>query len=298
MAGFFKFMDCLLNTKIEELEKVFSGKVRDVYKVDDETLLLVATDRISAFDVILPNGIPERGKILTSISNKWFSMFDFPNHVISKEPFSVLPFLKRYKELFKRAVLVKRAKKIEAECIVRGYLFGTAYKDYVRDGSVCGIKLEKGLKLAQKLPTPIFTPSTKAKSGHDENIDFEKFSKIVGGEELAKLIADTSLKIYERAHHLLLDKGIILADTKFEFGFSKDGELILIDEILTPDSSRFWEKNEYKVGTSPKSFDKQIVRDYLEENWDKKSPPPILPPHVVEKTKLRYEIIEKIILSI
>lgn len=293
-------MRAVVATDIKELRKLFSGKVRDVYEVDDSKLLIVATDRISAFDVIFNEGIPGKGEALTRISNKWFSMVKYPHHLLSTEPHRELDFLSNYPELSARCVLVKRLKRLDVECVARGYLFGSAYKDYVRTGSVCGIKLPANLRLAEKLPEPIFTPATKAELGqHDENIDYDRFVEIVGNEDLAGLIKDITIDVYRWAHDLLIEKGIILADTKIEFGVDEGGNLYIIDELLTPDSSRFWSVESYAPGVSPVNFDKQFIRDYLESiGWNKQPPPPPLPPEVIEKTIERYKYIENIILSL
>ncbi len=292
-------MTAVVETSIKELRKLFSGKVRDVYEVDDARLLIVATDRISAFDVVFREGIPEKGRILTRVSNKWFSMVDHRHHLLSTTPEKELPFLKNYPELEERAVLVKRLKRIDIEFVARGYLFGSAYKDYIKTGSVCGIKLPQGMKLAERLPEPIFTPATKAKSGHDENITIEEYKKVVGNEKLAEYLMETTVKIYKWAHDLLIEKGIILADTKMEFGLDEDGTPYIIDELITPDSSRFWSTDTYRPGISPPNFDKQFIRDYLETlDWDKRPPAPPLPQEIIEKTVERYRAIERIILSL
>ena len=293
-------MEAVTTTQIKELKKLFSGKVRDVYQVDEDRILLVATDRISAFDVVFREGIPGKGQVLTRISNKWFSMIDqIPNHLISTRPQEELPFLAHYPELEDRAVLVKRLKRLDVECVARGYLFGSAWKEYQATGEVCGIKLPPGMKQAERLPRPIFTPATKAESGHDENVSFQECIKIIGDEEIANKVKEITLEIYSWAHNLLWDRGIILSDTKFEFGLDPEGNLYLIDEVLTPDSSRFWSRETYRVGTSPPNYDKQFIRDYLETlDWDKKPPPPPLPREIIEKTIARYREIEEVILSL
>ena len=293
-------MEAVTSTNIKELKKLFSGKVRDVYRVDEGRILLVATDRISAFDVVFNEGIPGKGQVLTRISVKWFSMINqIPNHIISPRPQEELPFLANYPELEDRAVLVKSLKRLDVECVARGYLFGSAWKDYQATGEICGVKLPAGMKQAERLPRPIFTPATKASSGHDENIPFEECIKIVGDERVANKIREVTLEIYSWAHNLLWDRGIILSDTKLEFGLDEEGNLYLIDEVLTPDSSRFWSKETYRVGTSPPNYDKQFIRDYLETlDWDKKPPPPPLPPEIIQKTIARYREIEEIILSL
>jgi phosphoribosylaminoimidazole-succinocarboxamide synthase len=279
----------LINTEIPGAKKLFSGKVRDVYEVNDELLVIVSTDRISAFDYVFPNGIPGKGIILNKISNFWFSKIDFiKNHIVETDytkfpkPFCDAHFLKD------RAVLSKRAQKLDFECIARGYIIGSGWKDYKKSGEICGIKLQPGLMLAQELNEPIFTPSTKAEIGHDENIDFEAMVDVYGKKK-AEEIKENTLKIYSFARDLLKKSEIILADTKLEFGYINN-ELILIDEVLTPDSSRFWDKTKYKAGTSPLSFDKQYIRDYLDTTtWDKNSPAPSLPDEIVAKTLEKYQ---------
>ncbi len=266
-----------------------TGKVRDVYDFGSE-LLIVASDRISAFDYILPTLIPNKGKILTQVSAFWFERTGHivPNHMISIEtadfPASAQPYAA---ELAGRSMLVKKTDLIEIECVVRGYLIGTGWKEYQATGEVCGIRLPKDLNLADKLPEPIFTPAIKARTGHDENVSFDVVADQIG-TDLAAHLRSTSLALYEYARVYALSKGIIIADTKFEFGLL-DGQLILIDEALTPDSSRFWPLETYLPGISPPSFDKQIVRDYLEANWDKNPPVPGLPEEIVAKTVREYE---------
>ncbi len=293
-------MDAVTKTDIKELEPLYKGKVRDIYRVDDETMLMVATDRISAFDVVFNEGIPGKGVVLTRVSNKWFSMIDWiPNHLVSTSPVEQLPFMARYPELEGRTVLVRRLKRLDVECVARGYLFGSAWKEYKETGRVCGIELPPGMKQAQPLPEPIFTPATKAESGHDENITAGECIELLGDESLFNRLRDESLRIYSTAHKLLKEKGIVLSDTKFEFGLDAQGNLYLIDEVLTPDSSRFWDASQYQVGTSPPNFDKQFIRDYLETlDWDKTPPPPPLPAEVVQKTIERYRAIERIILEL
>jgi phosphoribosylaminoimidazole-succinocarboxamide synthase len=293
-------MRAVTSTDIKELKPLYKGKVRDIYEVDDGSMLMVATDRISAFDVVFNEGIPEKGMVLTRVSNKWFSMINWiPNHLISTTPSKELPFLKDYPELEGRSVLVKRLKRLDVECVARGYLFGSAWKEYQKTGEVCGIQLPPGMQQAQPLPEPIFTPATKADSGHDENITAERCIEILGGQSLFEKIKTETLKIYKMAHDLLKEKGIVLSDTKFEFGLDEKGEIYLIDEVLTPDSSRFWDGGQYKIGTSPPNYDKQFIRDYLETlDWDKTPPPPPLPQEVIDKTIERYKAIEKIILDL
>ncbi len=293
-------MNAVTATEIKELEPLYKGKVRDIYKVDSESILMIATDRISAFDVVFNEGIPEKGVVLTRVSNKWFGMIDWiPNHLISTEPEREIPFLSAYPELKGRTVLVRRLRRLDVECVARGYLFGSAWKEYQQTGRVCGIELPGGMKQAQPLPEPIFTPATKAESGHDENITAEQCIEVLGDEELFRRIKDETLKIYSMAHDLLKERGIILSDTKFEFGLDEEGNLFLIDEVLTPDSSRFWDGSQYRIGTSPPNFDKQFIRDYLETlDWDKTPPPPPLPAEVIQKTIERYKAIERIILEL
>ena len=271
--------------------------MRDIYEIGDQ-LLIVASDRMSAFDVVMADPIPDKGKILTSISLFWFKELEhmMENHLISSDPDEYPETCKKYTEELKgRSMLVKKAKPLPVECIVRGYLSGSGWKDYLSNGSVCGISLPAGLKESQKLPEPIFTPSTKAEDGmHDENITFEEAVKLVG-EETSEKVQQLSLRIYEFGRALAAEKGIIVADTKFEFGI-KDDRLILIDEVLTPDSSRFWPMDSYTPGGPQKSFDKQFLRDYLLEiKWSKQPPPPKLPPEIIEKTRAKYlEALERL----
>jgi phosphoribosylaminoimidazole-succinocarboxamide synthase len=282
----------VMTTEFPELPPPRRGKVRDIYDLGN-SLLIVATDRISAFDVVLPNGIPNKGKVLTQISRFWFNKTRdiIANHLISTEVGDYPEILRNYRDiLLERSMLVKKAIPLPVECIVRGYLSGSGWKDYQRSSSICGIQLPPGLHESAKLERPIFTPSTKAQEGkHDENIAFEKVNEILG-EELAHRIRKISINIYNRAMKIAEEKGIIIADTKFEFGIDEDSnELILIDELLTPDSSRFWPKDEYKPGGPQRSFDKQFVRDYLISiGWDQKPPAPSLPEDVIEKTTEKY----------
>lgn len=291
-------MHALLETKLEGPKLRHRGKVRDIYEVGDD-LLIIATDRISAFDCIFPNGVPGKGKLLTGISNKWFSLIDIiPNHLLETDalafPAELHPF---HDQLADRSVLVRKAERIDFECVVRGYLAGSGWQEYQRDRSVCGEALPAGLKEADKLPFPIFTPATKADSGHDENVPFSTMVKALG-KDLAEDIRRKSIQIYERAHDLLAARGILLADTKFEFGMV-DGELILIDELLTPDSSRFWPEAEYEPGRTPPGFDKQYVRDYVTRTgWNKEPPAPVLPDLVIGKTLEKYHQIAHIVDSL
>jgi len=277
----------LLTTSIGNYPKR-AGKVRDLYELPDR-LLIVASDRISAFDVVMPNGIPDKGRVLTQISLFWFDLLKdiTENHVVSAA-LKDLPEDCRSKELEGRFMLCRRCKVIPIECIVRGYLAGSGWKEYHRTGAVCGIPLPEKLKESAELPEPIFTPSTKAETGHDENISFEQGAAIVGEQTMAE-IRDKSLAVYKRARSYAAQRGIILADTKFEWGFDEDGKIILIDEVLTPDSSRFWPADVYKPGKSQPSFDKQFVRDYLDKiKFDRTPPAPPLPAEIVQKTREKY----------
>ncbi len=273
---------------IEDLPLLKQGKVRDVYSLETN-LLFVATDRISAFDVVLGSEIPDKGKVLNLISAFWFEKTEHivKNHMV-KWDFEEFPeSLKKYSYLKHRSMIVRKASPLPVECIVRGYLVGSGYKEYLKQGTVCGITLPSGLKLASKLEEPIFTPSTKAETGHDENISFERMKEIIGKEKAEK-VREISIKLYKFAYEYAYKRGIIIADTKFEFG-EVDGEIVLIDEALTPDSSRFWPVDSYKEGENPPSFDKQYVRDYLEEiKWNKKPPAPELPGSVIENTRKKY----------
>jgi phosphoribosylaminoimidazole-succinocarboxamide synthase len=281
----------VMQTNIPGVPAPKRGKVRDMYDLGDK-LLIVVTDRISAFDVIMPNGIPDKGVVLNQISLYWFKQVEslIPNHVISTD-ISTLPeaFQKAKDQLVNRSMIVKKAKPLPAECIVRGYLTGSGLKEYQKTGKVCGIELPKGLMESSRIAEPIFTPSTKAEEGHDLNISYEEMKKILKDDALAQKVKDVSLSIYKKGRDVADGKGIIIADTKFEFGLL-DGQLILIDEVMTPDSSRFWPKSEYKEGVSQKSFDKQFLRDYLEtlKDWNKTPPGPILPEEIVAKTREKY----------
>ncbi len=280
----------VVSTELEGLNLLNRGKVRDIYEIND-SLLIVATDRISAFDVVIPTPIPKKGIVLTQLSLFWFEFLKdiCPNHLITADVDKMPNECKAYKDILsRRSMLVKKAKVLPVECIVRGYISGSGWKSYKSSGTICGIKLPSGLMESDKLPEPIFTPSTKAEAGvHDENISFEKMKDIIGSS-LAQKVKEISLNLYKTASDYALDQGIIIADTKFEFGLVDD-ELILIDECLTPDSSRFWPKDQYKPGGPQPSFDKQFVRDYLESlNWNKKPPAPELPEDIVQKTQTRY----------
>lgn len=283
-------MSILLNTDLPELTLVARGKVRDIYDLG-ETLLIVTTDRISAFDVIMNEGIPDKGYVLTQISAFWFRQMEdiIPNHIISTELKDFPTVCQQYAEILEgRSMLVKKAKPLPVECIVRGFISGSGWKDYKSTGSICGILLPEGLLESAKLEQPIFTPSTKAELGeHDENISFDRCVELVG-QEVAEKIRDVTITIYKRARDIAAAKGIIIADTKFEYGIH-NGELIIIDECMTPDSSRFWPMNSYQPGGPQPSFDKQFLRDYLETlDWDKTAPPPPLPEEIVRKTGDKY----------
>ncbi len=283
--------DVLFETDLKSLPLVARGKVRDIYAVDDEHLLIVTTDRLSAFDVVLPDPIPGKGAVLTAVSNFWFQRTRglVANHVTEMPLETVLPEAGERAQVEGRAILVRRLKALPVEAIVRGYLIGSGWKDYQRSGTVCGIPLPAGLRMAEVLPEAIFTPSTKAEvGGHDVNIDFVRAEGLLG-EAVAARMRDLSLQIYAEAARYARQRGIIIADTKFEFGLDADGELVLIDEVLTPDSSRFWPVEEYRLGVSPPSFDKQYVRDYLETlDWDKTPPGPRLPAEVIRRTAEKY----------
>jgi phosphoribosylaminoimidazole-succinocarboxamide synthase len=278
-----------METKLSGVKQVGRGKVRDIFEVG-ENLLIVATDRLSAFDVVLPDPIPDKGRVLTQLSKFWFEKFSavVPNHVVATRVADFPDVLRPYaSQLEGRSMLVRRAKPLPIECVVRGYLAGSGWNDYQRTGAVCGIKLPAGMQQAEKLPKPVFTPSTKATTGHDENITQEQAAALVGAD-VAREVRAASLEIYKQAAEYARERGIIIADTKFEFGLF-DGTLMWIDEALTPDSSRFWAADEYRVGVSPPSFDKQFVRDYLLSiKWDKTPPAPRLPAEVIEGTAKRY----------
>jgi len=281
----------LLQTSLSDLKLVRRGKVRDVYAVDDERLLIVATDRISAFDCILPTPIARKGEVLTALSDFWFDRLGHvvANHRLASRIEDMPEAVQRHAQtLTGRAMLVKRAEVFPVECVVRGYLVGSGWKDYLRTGEVCGHKLPADLQESAKLPEPLFTPSTKAEVGHDENITEDQVRDLIGEERTAQL-RDTSLRLYSEAHDYARQRDIIIADTKFEFGLDQNGELMLVDEVLTPDSSRFWPADDYEPGRSQPSFDKQFVRDYLETlGWDKKPPAPEIPSEVAAATTARY----------
>jgi phosphoribosylaminoimidazole-succinocarboxamide synthase len=288
----------LFESSLRGLELIARGKVRDIYRVDPETLLIIATDRISAFDVVLPNPIPGKGAVLTAISNFWFHRLEhlIPNHLTGIEAESVLDDAEERQSVAGRAVVVRELKPLPVEAVVRGYLIGSGWKDYCKTGAVSGVKLPGGLELAEQLSEPVFTPSTKAAPGaHDENISIVEVENLIGAE-LAARIAEVSLTLYREAAEYALSRGIIIADTKFEFGLDEDGNVRLMDEVFTPDSSRFWPAASYRRGASPPSFDKQYVRDYLESlDWDKQAPGPELPAVVIERTSEKYrEALERL----
>ena len=286
----------LYESQIKSLKRIGKGKVRDIYAVGDDKMLIVTSDRLSAFDVVLSDPIPDKGRVLNEMANFWFQRL---GHVIANQLTGIDPASVVRKDeipqVAGRAVVVKKLKPLPIEAVVRGYIIGSGWKDYQKTGKVCGIELPKGLQQAQKLPQPIFTPATKAETGHDENISFEEVAKLVGGP-LAEKVRDVSIRLYQEASEYAATKGIIIADTKFEFGLDKDNQLVLIDEVLTADSSRFWPADSYRVGMSPPSFDKQYVRDYLETlDWDKTPPAPKLPAEVIGKTSEKYrEALERL----
>ena len=273
------------------LEKIYSGKVRDLYAIDEKRMLMVATDRLSAFDVILPEPITGKGEILTQISNFWFKKLQhiMPNHFTGETVYDVLP-RKQAEKIAKRAVVVKKLSPLKIEAIVRGYLSGSGWRDYQQTGAVCGIKLPAGLREAEQLPEVIFTPSSKAAVGdHDENISLSQCASLLG-EELTEQVSAKAIKLYSEAADYARSKGIIIADTKFEFGLDENGVLTLMDEVLTPDSSRFWSVDSYQVGSNPPSFDKQFIRDWLvESGWNKQPPAPHIPADIIAKTLAKYE---------
>lgn len=293
-------VEALFSADIKSLELVHSGKVRDLYAVDENHLLVVASDRLSAFDVVLPDPIPGKGEVLTEISRFWFERTAgiVPNHVSAMPLEQALPDAAERKRVGSRAMVVKRLKPLPVEAIVRGYLIGSGWKDYQNTGAVCGIKLPAGLRQADRLPQPLFTPSTKAAVGdHDENINYGEVENLVG-ERLAREIRETSIALYTYAVKHAESRGVIIADTKFEFGLDENDRLHLIDEALTPDSSRFWPADQYCTGISPPSFDKQFVRDYLETlDWNKKAPGPRLPEDIIRRTAEKYEEARRLLMS-
>jgi phosphoribosylaminoimidazole-succinocarboxamide synthase len=282
--------DVLLQADFPDLQLHASGKVRDIYKVDANHLLFVATDRISAFDYVLATGIPQKGRVLTQLSMFWFDFLKdiVPNHLATADIRQYPPELQKYSDQLRgRSMLVVAADMVTIECVVRGYISGSGWKEYTKSGAVCGIQLPAGLRESDKLPEPIFTPATKATSGHDENISFERMVELAG-KELSEKLRDLSIRIYQRAANYAETRGIIIADTKFEFGHTAKG-LVLADEVLTPDSSRFWPMDKYHAGGAQESFDKQYVRDYLESiHWNKQPPAPGLPPEVAARTSEKY----------
>jgi phosphoribosylaminoimidazole-succinocarboxamide synthase len=281
----------LFQSDLKSLPFLHRGKVRDIYAVGADKLLIVQTDRLSAFDVVLPTPIPEKGRVLTELSLFWFDKLAHivPNHLTGIAPESVVAEGER-DQIAGRAMVVRKLKPLLVEAVVRGYIIGSGWKDYQDTGAICGIRLPPNMQQAQKLPQPIFTPASKAPAGeHDENITFDEAVKAVGGHALAERVRETSIRLYSEAAEYAARRGIIIADTKFEFGTDDTGELVLIDEALTPDSSRFWPASQYRTGTSPPSFDKQFVRDWLEtQPWNKKAPAPALPPDVLEQTSAKY----------
>jgi len=304
---YFTHVDILLfmtntvfTTSLTHLPLIAKGKVRDIYDVDERHMLIVTTDRLSAFDVVLPDPIPGKGIVLTQVSNFWFNKLNriIPNH-LSDLTLADLKLTSAEKEMLEgRSIIVKKLKPLPVEAIVRGYIIGSGWKDYQQNGKVCGISLPEGLQLADKLPEPIFTPSTKAEVGdHDINISFSRMHALIGGF-LADQVRDVSLQLYKQASQYALQKGIIIADTKFEFGLDEAGHLVLIDEILTPDSSRFWPAEHYQPGTNPPSFDKQFIRDYLETlDWDKTEPGPHIPAEILQKSSNKYQEVAQLLIN-
>jgi phosphoribosylaminoimidazole-succinocarboxamide synthase len=287
----------LYESNLKSLRRIGKGKVRDIYAVDGDKMMIVVSDRLSAFDVVLPDPIPDKGRVLTELANFWFSKLGHvvPNHLTGIDPESVVKGDAEKAQVRGRAIVVKKLKPLPVEAVVRGYIIGSGWKDYQATGRICGIELPKGLKQAQKLPEPIFTPATKAETGHDENISFERMCEIVG-KDVGQKVKDISIRLYKEASDYAATKGIIIADTKFEFGLDGNNQIVLIDEVLTADSSRFWPADQYQVGVSPPSYDKQFVRDYLETlDWDKTPPAPKLPADVIARTSAKYrEALEKI----
>jgi len=290
-------MDALYESSLKSLPRLGRGKVRDIYGVGDDKMLIVVSDRLSAFDVVLPDPIPDKGQVLNEMANFWFGKLGHivPNQLTGIDPQTVVKGEDEKAQVKGRSIVVKKLKPLPIEAVVRGYIIGSGWKDYQKTGKICGIELPKGLKQAQKLPQPIFTPATKAEEGHDENISFEEVVKLIG-KGLAEKVRDISIRLYKEASEFAATKGIIIADTKFEFGTDAKGNLVLIDEVLTADSSRFWPADSYQVGVSPPSFDKQYVRDYLETlDWDKAPPAPRLPAEVIAKTSQKYrEALERL----
>jgi len=290
--------NALHTTHIKSLPLLHKGKVRDIYDIDDSHMLIVTTDRISAFDVIMPTAIPGKGEVLNQVTRFWMEklVHVIPNHLSDMTLEAALPDAAERAEVENHATIVKKLKALPVEAVVRGYLIGSGWKDYQQTGAVCGIELPPGLRIADRLPEVIYTPATKAAVGaHDENIDYAATENLLG-PEIAAQVRDTSLRLYAEAADYARERGIIIADTKFEFGLDEDGTLTLIDEVLTPDSSRFWPADQYQPGTSPVSFDKQFVRDYLETlDWDKTAPGPALPADIVEKTAEKYRLAKSLL---
>ncbi|HZQ71878.1 MAG TPA: phosphoribosylaminoimidazolesuccinocarboxamide synthase [Burkholderiales bacterium] len=289
-------MMAVFESQIKSLPRIGKGKVRDIYAVGEDKMLIVVSDRLSAFDVVLPDPIPDKGAVLNQMANFWFEKLGHivPNQLTGVDPETVVSADEK-SQVKGRAIVVKKLKPLPIEAVVRGYIIGSGWKDYQKTGRVCGIELPKGLQQAQKLPEPIFTRATKAETGHDENISFEEAAKLIGRDKADK-VRDISIRLYKEASEYAAKKGIIIADTKFEFGLDEKGGIVLIDEVLTADSSRFWPADSYKVGISPPSYDKQYVRDYLETlDWDKTPPAPKLPPEVIRKTSEKYrEALERL----
>ena len=287
----------LFESNLKSLKRIGKGKVRDIYAVDGDKMMILVSDRLSAFDVVLPDPIPDKGRVLTELANFWFGKLGHvvPNHLTGIDPESVVKGEEEKAQVRGRAIVVKKLKPLPVEAVVRGYIIGSGWKDYQATGKICGIELPKGLKQAQKLPEPIFTPATKAETGHDENISFERMCEIVG-KDVGQKVKDISIRLYKEASDFAATKGIIIADTKFEFGLDGNNQIVLIDEVLTADSSRFWPADQYQVGVSPPSYDKQFVRDYLETlDWDKTPPAPKLPADVIARTSAKYrEALEKL----
>jgi phosphoribosylaminoimidazole-succinocarboxamide synthase len=282
-------LNALFESSIKSLPRLAKGKVRDIYAVGADKMLIVASDRLSAFDVVLPDPIPDKGRVLNEMANFWFERLGHvvPNQLTGIDPETIVSPEER-SQVRGRSVVVKKLKPLPIEAVVRGYIIGSGWKDYQKTGRICGIELPKGLRQAEKLPAPIFTPATKAASGHDENISFIEVEKRIGAALAAK-VRDVSIRLYKEAADYAAKKGIIIADTKFEFGLDEKQNLVLIDEVLTADSSRFWPADSYRVGISPPSYDKQYVRDYLETlDWNKTPPAPKLPPEVIAKTSQKY----------
>jgi len=281
----------LHTSHISNLKLRHKGKVRDIYDIDDEHMLIITSDRISAFDVIMPTAIPDKGTILNDVTRFWLNKLEYiiPNHLADIPLSEIITDEHERASVVNHCMVVKKLKALPVEAIVRGYIIGSGWKDYQKTGAICGIELPTGLQMADKLPEPIYTPSSKADVGdHDENIDFAATEKLLG-TDMAQQVKDVSLRLYKAAAEYALERGIIIADTKFEFGVDKNNQLVLIDEVLTPDSSRFWPADEYKPGSSPMSFDKQFVRDYLETlDWNKTTPGPELPEEIVNKTSEKY----------